>query len=146
MTEITWGWTSLFKLAKDKNGRVSVWQEKWRHLVEEGTTTIELFDHVTLMTLDSLLKCAFSYDSNCQRWARPRRHVPASPLLLISSSISSPSSRSSSEYVSAIVELSDLIIARRQKILHHWDWIYWRTQEGKRFRKALNIVHGYMIA
>ena len=27
---------------------------------------IEMFEHVSLMTLDSLLKCAFSYPSNCQ--------------------------------------------------------------------------------
>lgn len=51
--------------------------------------------------------------------------------------------RSSSEYATAIGELSDLIIERRLKILHHWDWIYWRTQQGKRFKKALNIVHKY---
>lgn len=72
---------------------------------------------MTLMTLDSLLKCAFSYNSNCQE--------------------------STSEYVSAIVELSDLIIERRFKILHHWNWIYWKTEQGKRFKKALSIVHGY---
>lgn len=53
---------------------------------------------------------------------------------------------SSSEYVLAIVELSDLIIARRQRILHHWDWIYWRTSQGKRFKKALDIVHGQVPA
>lgn len=46
---------------------VFVFQEKWRHLAAEGTATIEVFDHVTLMTLDSLLKCAFSYVSNCQQ-------------------------------------------------------------------------------
>lgn len=50
--------------------------------------------------------------------------------------------RSSSEYVSAIIELSELIIDRRQRILHHWDWIYWKTQQGQRFKKALSIVHG----
>ncbi|KAM9835747.1 cytochrome P450 4F3 [Aulostomus maculatus] len=91
--------------------------EKWRRLVAECGNNIEMFDQVTLMTLDSLLKCAFSHNSNCQE--------------------------SSSEYVSAIVELSDLIIERRQKILHHWDWIYWRTQQGKRFRKALDVVHSF---
>ncbi|XP_075871517.1 cytochrome P450 4F3 [Nelusetta ayraudi] len=99
------------------NASVNIMHEKWRHLVEGGTTNIELFDHVTLMTLDSLLKCAFSHNSDCQR--------------------------SSSEYVLAIVELSDLIIARRQQILHHWDWIYQRTPQGQRFRKALAIVHGF---
>lgn len=56
-----------------------------------------------------------------------------------------PVSRSTSEYVSAIVELSDLIIDRRQKILHHWDWVYWKTQQGKRFKKALSIVHRYLL-
>lgn len=42
-------------------------QDKWHRLAAKGPTTIETFDHVALMTLDSLLKCAFSYNSNCQR-------------------------------------------------------------------------------
>uniref|UniRef100_A0A7N8Y7G3 aromatase n=1 Tax=Mastacembelus armatus TaxID=205130 RepID=A0A7N8Y7G3_9TELE len=99
------------------NASANIMHNKWRRLVAEGRTNLEMFDHVTLMTLDSLLKCAFSYNSNCQE--------------------------SSSEYVSAIVELSDLIIDRRHKILHHWDWIYWRTHQGKRFKKALSVVHRY---
>lgn len=89
----------------------------WRRLVAEGSTNVELFDHVTRMTLDTLLKCAFSYNSNCQE--------------------------SSSEYMSAIVELSDLIIERRQNILHHWDWVYWRTRQGKQFKQALSVVHRF---
>lgn len=44
----------------------SVSQEKWRRLLAEGRTSLEMFHHVSLMTLDSLLKCAFSHDSNCQ--------------------------------------------------------------------------------
>ncbi|XP_044044523.1 cytochrome P450 4F3 isoform X1 [Siniperca chuatsi] len=99
------------------NTSTNTMHDKWRHLVAEGMTNIEMFDHISLMTLDSLLKCAFSYNSNCQQ--------------------------STSEYVSAIVELSDLIIDRRQKILHHWEWIYWKTQKGKRFKKALSIVHRF---
>lgn len=54
--------------------RVNVFQDKWRCLVAEGRTNIEMFDHVTLMTLDSLLKCAFSYNSNCQEWGRTLYH------------------------------------------------------------------------
>ncbi|XP_077428487.1 cytochrome P450 4F3 [Vanacampus margaritifer] len=99
------------------NTSADAMHDKWRRLVAEGSTTVEIFHHVTLMTLDSLLKCAFSYSSNCQE--------------------------SSSEYVSAVVELNDQIIARRQNILHHWDWIYWKTEEGKRFKRALNIVHSF---
>lgn len=45
----------------------SALQDKWRHLVAEGSTDLEAFEHITLMTLDSLLKCAFSYNSNCQQ-------------------------------------------------------------------------------
>ncbi|XP_070711570.1 cytochrome P450 4F3 isoform X2 [Pempheris klunzingeri] len=99
------------------NSSADTMHDKWRRLAATGTTNIEMFDHVTLMTLDSLLKCAFSYNSNCQQ--------------------------STSEYVSAIVELSDLVIDRRQKILHHWDWIYWKSEQGKRFKKALSIVHRF---
>uniref|UniRef100_A0A3Q0RFK5 Cytochrome P450 family 4 subfamily F member 8 n=1 Tax=Amphilophus citrinellus TaxID=61819 RepID=A0A3Q0RFK5_AMPCI len=99
------------------NSSAKTMHDKWCRLAAEGETNIEMFDHISLMTLDSLLKCAFSYNSNCQE--------------------------SSSEYVSAIVELSDLIIDRRQHILHHWDWIYWKTQQGKRFKQAVNIVHRF---
>ncbi|XP_047433174.1 cytochrome P450 4F3 [Mugil cephalus] len=99
------------------NSSTNTMHDKWRRLVAEGRNNLEMFDHVTLMTLDSLLKCAFSYNSNCQE--------------------------STSEYVSAIVELSDLLIDRRQNILHHWEWIYWKSQQGKRFRQALNVVHGF---
>ncbi|KAM8904808.1 cytochrome P450 4F3 [Spinachia spinachia] len=99
------------------NGATNTLHDNWRHVAAAGSAGLEMFGHVTLMTLDSLLKCAFSYDSNCQR--------------------------STSEYVSAIVELSDLVIERRHNILHHWDWFYWKTEQGKRFRKALSIVHSF---
>uniref|UniRef100_A0A3Q4BEZ1 Uncharacterized protein n=1 Tax=Mola mola TaxID=94237 RepID=A0A3Q4BEZ1_MOLML len=101
------------------NTSANTMHHKWRRLVAEGTTSIEAFEHITLMSLDSLLKCAFSHNSNCQK--------------------------STSEYVSAIVELSDLIIDRRQRILHHWDWIYWKTKQGKRFKQALSIVHRFTM-
>lgn len=99
------------------NTSTNTMHEKWQSMLKDGKTNIEMFNDVTLMTLDSLLKCAFSYNSNCQE--------------------------STSEYVSAIVELSDLIVNRRLRIWHHWDWIYWKTQQGRRFKKALSIVHRF---
>lgn len=75
---------------------------------------------------------------------RAMRIFQTHPAFLLLSFLKSCSvSRSSSKYASAIIELSDLIIERRQRILHHWDWIYWRTQQGKRFKRALSIVHKY---
>lgn len=40
-------------------------QDKWERYANTDKS-FELFEHVSLMTLDSILKCAFSYDSNCQ--------------------------------------------------------------------------------
>ncbi|KAJ6662517.1 hypothetical protein lerEdw1_011653 [Lerista edwardsae] len=46
---------------------VRVMLDKWEKLILEGTTSsLELYEHVSLMTLDSIMKCAFSYHSNCQ--------------------------------------------------------------------------------
>ncbi|XP_033835029.2 cytochrome P450 4F3 [Periophthalmus magnuspinnatus] len=99
------------------NSSTNSMHEKWKRMILNGKNNIEMFNDVTLMTLDSLLKCAFSCNSNCQE--------------------------STSGYVQAIVEMSDLIMERRLKMLHHWDWLYWKTEQGKRFKKALSIVHGY---
>uniref|UniRef100_A0A8K9Y1N4 aromatase n=1 Tax=Oncorhynchus mykiss TaxID=8022 RepID=A0A8K9Y1N4_ONCMY len=90
---------------------------KWRRLVAEGESRQDMFNHISLMTLDSLLRCTFSYNSNCQE--------------------------SSSEYIAAIFELSTLVIERRGRILHHWDCLYWRSPEGQRFKQACSVVHGF---
>ncbi|KAM6951600.1 cytochrome P450 4F3 [Aplochiton taeniatus] len=97
------------------NQTANTMHAKWSRLVANGENCIEMFHDVSLMTLDSILRCAFSYDSDCQE--------------------------KSTEYSAAIMELSDLIIERRQKVLHHWDWIYWRSKQGQRFRQACNVVH-----
>ncbi|XP_075395843.1 cytochrome P450 4A11-like isoform X2 [Tenrec ecaudatus] len=44
---------------------VQVMLEKWEKLVIQDSH-VELFDHVSLMTLDTIMKCAFSYQSNTQ--------------------------------------------------------------------------------
>uniref|UniRef100_A0A8C0GUF2 Uncharacterized protein n=1 Tax=Chelonoidis abingdonii TaxID=106734 RepID=A0A8C0GUF2_CHEAB len=39
--------------------------DKWERLITVDKS-VELFEHVSLMTLDSIMKCAFSCHSNCQ--------------------------------------------------------------------------------
>uniref|UniRef100_A0A669EQP4 Docosahexaenoic acid omega-hydroxylase CYP4F3 n=1 Tax=Oreochromis niloticus TaxID=8128 RepID=A0A669EQP4_ORENI len=39
------------------NSSAKTMHDKWCRLVAEGKTNLEMFDHVSLMTLDSLLKC-----------------------------------------------------------------------------------------
>ncbi|KAL4648589.1 leukotriene-B(4) omega-hydroxylase 2-like [Arapaima gigas] len=99
------------------NKSTNIMHEKWRRLVAEGHSCLDMFEQISLMTLDSLLKCTFSYDSNCQE--RP------------------------SEYIAAIYELSTLVVQREHRMLYHWDWLYWRTDEGRRFKRACAVVHQF---
>ncbi|KAL7869678.1 hypothetical protein AOLI_G00136660 [Acnodon oligacanthus] len=102
------------------NQSSNIMHEKWCHLLAEGKDEVDMFEHVTLMTLDSLLKCTFSYDSQCQE--------------------------TSCEYISAIFELSELVVARQRYIPHHWEWLYKRSADGRRFRKACDLVHNFTAA
>lgn len=46
--------------------RLCLFQAKWRRLVGDSVTSLDMFEHVSLMTLDTLQKCVFSYNSDCQ--------------------------------------------------------------------------------
>lgn len=91
--------------------------DKWRHLLAAGQNDIDMFEHMSSMTLDSLLKCIFSCDSQ--------------------------SSGKPSEYITAILELSTLVVKRQHYLPYHWDWLYWRSEQGRCFRRACDIVHGF---
>ncbi|XP_070552309.1 leukotriene-B4 omega-hydroxylase 3-like [Ptychodera flava] len=95
--------------------------EKWSNLCkssESCTATLEMFEHISLMTLDSLMKCVFSQDSRCQTQAKH-------------------------PYIRAVYEIADLIMRRGRFPLYHNDFIYYLSPSGYRMRKALNVVHGH---
>uniref|UniRef100_A0A8C8TR52 Cytochrome P450 4F5-like n=1 Tax=Peromyscus maniculatus bairdii TaxID=230844 RepID=A0A8C8TR52_PERMB len=92
----------------------------WKRLCLEGSARLEMFENISLMTLDSLQKCLFGFDSNCQE--------------------------SPSEYIAAILELSSLIVKRSQKLLLFVDFFYYLTADGRRFRKACDLVHNFTDA
>ncbi|XP_049496058.1 cytochrome P450 4F3 isoform X8 [Panthera uncia] len=102
------------------NDSVNVMHAKWKRLVSEGSTRLDMFEHISLMTLDSLQKCVFSFDSNCQE--KP------------------------SEYIAAILELSALVAKRHQQIFMHMDFLYYLTSDGQRFRRACRLVHNFTDA
>lgn len=54
--------------------------------------------------------------------------------------------RKSSEYISAILELSALVSKRFQQLLLHVDSLYQLTPNGMRFRKACRLVHDFTDA
>ncbi|XP_047632682.1 cytochrome P450 4F6-like [Phacochoerus africanus] len=102
------------------NKSADIMHAKWQRLASEGHTHLDMFEHISLMTLDSLQKCVFSFDSNCQE--KP------------------------SEYIAAISELSALVTKRNEQIFLHKDFLYYLTPEGRRFRKACRLVHDFTDA
>ena len=48
------------------NETTDVLLNKWNSLVDDDSTTVDVFQHSTLYTLDVILRCACSYESNCQ--------------------------------------------------------------------------------
>lgn len=43
-----------------------LWQDKWEKMWTTQETTIEVFEHINLMALDIIMKCAFGQETNCQ--------------------------------------------------------------------------------
>ncbi|KAG8536021.1 hypothetical protein GDO81_027261, partial [Engystomops pustulosus] len=94
---------------------VTIMLDKWERLIPDQNP-VELFHHVSLMTLDSIMKCAFSIHSSCQL-------------------------DSESPYIKAVYELSRLVDLRFYFIPYHNDLIFHLSPHGYRFRKALKTAH-----
>ncbi|XP_053104385.1 cytochrome P450 4B1-like isoform X2 [Hemicordylus capensis] len=94
---------------------ITVMLDKWENLISDHKS-MDIFQHVGSMTLDSMLKCIFSYNSNCQN------------------------DRTNS-YVQAIGDLSSLVQERVQKVVYHNDFIYRLCPHGYRFFNACNVAH-----
>ncbi|XP_077306435.1 cytochrome P450 4A4-like [Lithobates pipiens] len=90
-------------------------QDKWEDLIPDKKT-VELFQHVSLMTLDTIMKCAFSCQSNCQN-------------------------DSESAYIKAVYDLSYLTNYRFTCLPYHSDFIFHLSPHGFRYRRALRTAH-----
>ncbi|XP_002739095.2 cytochrome P450 4F3-like [Saccoglossus kowalevskii] len=91
--------------------------DKWMKQSDNGM--IEMFEHVSLMTLDSLLKCIFSIESHCQT------DVSRNP------------------YITAVYALSEMVLKRVQFPPYFSDLVYHLTYSGYKWRRALRQVHGH---
>ncbi|KAG8436954.1 hypothetical protein GDO86_007872 [Hymenochirus boettgeri] len=91
--------------------------DNWEKLITKQKT-LELFEHITLMTLDSIMRCAFSYESNCQK-------------------------ERDSAYVKAVFDMSYLAQLRIRTFPYHNDIIFYLSPHGYRFRKACKISHDH---
>ncbi|KAM3840682.1 taurochenodeoxycholic 6 alpha-hydroxylase-like [Vipera latastei] len=92
--------------------------DKWEKLTaKEPTKSLEMFDHVSLMTLDSLMRCAFSHNSSCQ------------------------TDRDMNCYVQATSDLDFLTFRRITSTLLRSYFLYSCTPSGKKFKQACKLVH-----
>ncbi|XP_077983205.1 leukotriene-B4 omega-hydroxylase 3-like [Glandiceps talaboti] len=89
---------------------------KWSNIYQEGS--LEMFEHVSLLTLDGLLKCIFSQESHCQTG---ERHP----------------------YIQAVSELTKLVEKRFHFPPYQMDLIFHLSPHGYKWRKYTNIVHKY---
>uniref|UniRef100_A0A8C2RXU4 Uncharacterized protein n=1 Tax=Capra hircus TaxID=9925 RepID=A0A8C2RXU4_CAPHI len=96
-------------------------QDKWEELVSQDSH-LEIFGHVSLMTLDTIMKCAFSHQGSVQ------------------------TDRNSQSYIQAIRNLSHLIFSRLRNAFHQNDLIYRLTPEGCRNHRACQIAHQHTDA
>ncbi|XP_071373264.1 cytochrome P450 4B1-like [Centroberyx affinis] len=91
--------------------------DKWEGYAKTNVS-FELFEYVSLMTLDSIMKCAFSYNSNCQN-------------------------EGGSTYIKAVYELSDLTSLRFMTFPYHNKIIFHLSPHGLRYRKACRVAHSH---
>ncbi|XP_035680011.1 cytochrome P450 4B1-like [Branchiostoma floridae] len=94
----------------------NVMLNNWKEL--KPGSSIDVFHHMSLMTLDSMLKCTLSQNTNCQ-------------------------TRKTKDFLSSIDELTELAIQRAWSIYLLSDFMYGLSPSGKRNRAACNIVHKY---
>uniref|UniRef100_A0A672TYU8 CP4B1 protein n=1 Tax=Strigops habroptila TaxID=2489341 RepID=A0A672TYU8_STRHB len=96
---------------------VKVMLDKWEKKIAERKS-VELFQDVSLMTLDSIMKCAFSYNANCQ------------------------TESNSDSYIRAVYDLSYLLSNRMQNFSYK-DVFYNLTSQGRKFQDACKLAHAH---
>ncbi|CAM9337799.1 unnamed protein product [Rangifer tarandus platyrhynchus] len=95
---------------------VRVMLDKWEKLASQDSH-LEIFGYVSSMTLDTIMKCAFSHQGRVQM------------------------DRNSQSYIQAIRDLSHLIISRVRNAFYQNDLIYRLTPEGRWNHRACHIAH-----
>ncbi|XP_060906169.1 cytochrome P450 4B1 [Labrus mixtus] len=92
--------------------------EKWESYAITNES-FEVFEHVSIMTLDSILKCAFSHNSNCQLES------------------------GKNAYIKAVYELSILTNKRARTFPYHNNLIFYLSPVGYKYRKACKVAHDH---
>ncbi|XP_075040115.1 cytochrome P450 4B1-like [Mixophyes fleayi] len=89
--------------------------DKWEQLIP-NQKSVEISHDCSLMTLDTVMQCAFSYKSNCQTGG-------------------------GKSYIKAVYDISYMIDHRFRNFMYHSDLIYYLSPQGFNFRRSMSIAH-----
>ncbi|KAM5266397.1 cytochrome P450 4A6-like isoform 2-T2 [Hipposideros larvatus] len=95
---------------------VRVLMDKWEELIRQDSH-LEIYEHVSLMTLDTIMKCAFSQQSSVQ------------------------TDRNSRSYIQATGDVKSLFYSRARNFFYQNDIIYSLTPDGRRKNRARQLLH-----
>ena len=94
---------------------------KWQAMLrEDPDKSVEMFEHVSLMTLDGLMKCIFGLEGGSQNGT-----VANHP------------------YVKAVYDLTHMLLQRFYFLPYHIDLVYYMSYSGYKFRKTCAVAHQF---
>ncbi|KAB0354041.1 hypothetical protein FD755_023265, partial [Muntiacus reevesi] len=96
---------------------VNIMLDKWEKICGSQDTLMDIYEHIDLMTLDVLMKCSFSWETNCQ------------------------TDGSHDDYVKATSDGSNILMQRVYNFFYHYDLIFRLSSVGHRFREVNKILH-----
>nr|XP_048309370.1 cytochrome P450 4A12 [Myodes glareolus] len=97
---------------------VHVMLDKWEQIVGHDST-LEIFQHISLMTLDTIMKCAFSHEGSVQL---DGKYQP---------------------YIQAVGDLNNLFFFRVRNIFHQNDTLYSLSSSGRQAISAYRLAHAH---
>ncbi|XP_019480286.1 PREDICTED: cytochrome P450 4X1 isoform X2 [Hipposideros armiger] len=98
---------------------MNIMLDKWERICSTQDTVVEVSEHVRLMSLDTLMKCTFSRETNCQI------------------------NRTHDCYITAMSEASKIIFNRMPNFLLHHDIIFKFSPGGRRLPELSKTLHQY---
>ncbi|KAG5214721.1 hypothetical protein JEQ12_000297 [Ovis aries] len=95
--------------------------DKWEEFVSQDSS-LEILGDISLMTLDTIMKCAFSHQGSVRN------------------------DRNSQSYIQAIKNLNSMLFSRLRNVFYQNDLIYRLTREGHWNHQACQLAHQYTDA
>ncbi|CAK6441175.1 unnamed protein product [Pipistrellus nathusii] len=95
---------------------VRIMLDKWEELISQDSH-LEISEHISLMTLETIMKCAFSQKDSIQTDSK------------------------SQTYIKAIRDVKNLFTSRVRNFFYQNDIIYWLTPDGQWSQWACQLAH-----